>query len=81
LRDPELSVDEVVRLASDPEVRYAALWDSRVPAALLQSALLEPSGAFYAAANPAVPVAVMDALLDLASAPEDSGDQAPAPGA
>jgi hypothetical protein len=66
LRDPELSVPEVVRLTADPEVGVWALRDARVPTANLQAALLESTWALAVAANPRLPEAVMHALLDLA---------------
>jgi hypothetical protein len=77
LRDPELSVDEIVRLAADPQLRSAALRDARIPTAHLQAALLDNTGAHAAAANPTLPDNVMHTLLDLAAVPQDPATQPP----
>jgi len=71
LRDPELTVDEVVRLAEDPLTRSAALRDARMPKADVQAALLDGSWARAAAGSPALPDTVMHTLLDLAGVPAD----------
>ncbi|MFC7483869.1 hypothetical protein ACFQX7_32920 [Luedemannella flava] len=71
LRDPQLPVDEVVRLAADPYTRTAALRDARMPTADLQKALLDDFDARAAAGNPTLPATVMHALLDLAEVPQD----------
>ena len=71
LRDPELTVDEVVRLAEDPLTRSAALRDARMPKADVQAALLDGSWARAASGSPALPDTVMHTLLDLAGVPAD----------
>lgn len=78
LRDPELSVAEVVRLASDPELRGAAVSDPRLPTADLEAVLFGGDGyAGAAASNPRLPPAVMHLLLDLAAVPQDPDAAAP----
>lgn len=71
LKDPDLPIDEVVRMAADPSTRAAALRDTRVPIADLQNALLEDSTALADAGNPRLPAAVTHALLDPADVPPD----------
>ena len=75
LKDPELAVEEVIRLAAGPYTSDAALRDARMPTTDLQNALLDRSKARAAAGNPALPDSVMHALLDLAAVPHDTGGQ------
>jgi hypothetical protein len=76
LKDPELTVEEVVHLAAGPYTRDAALRDARMPTADVQAALLDTSKARAAAGNPTLPDSVMHALLDLAEVPHDAVNQA-----
>lgn len=68
LDDPEGGPELVLRLADDPEVGCWAVRDPRLPAAELLRRLTLPAQASAAANNPALPVAVMHRLLDLAQA-------------
>lgn len=71
LRDPELPIDEVLRMAADPYVGSAALRDARMPRGRVQAALLDSRWGAAAAGNSALPGAVMHAFLDLAGVPAD----------
>ncbi|GAA1189743.1 hypothetical protein F4556_006705 [Kitasatospora gansuensis] len=68
LDDPEAGPELVLRLADDPEVGGWAVRDPRLPADELLRRLTLPAQASAAAGNPALPVAVMHRLLDLARA-------------
>ncbi|WP_331727793.1 hypothetical protein [Streptomyces sp. NBC_00158] len=75
LDDPEAGPELVLRLADDPEVGGWAVRDPRLPSDELLQRLTLPAHAAAAAGNPALPVAVMHHLLDLARArrPQVSG--------
>ncbi|MFE4174192.1 hypothetical protein ACFRR7_19440 [Streptomyces sp. NPDC056909] len=66
LDDPEAGPELPLRLADDPDVGDWAVRDPRLPAGELLRRLSLPDSAFAAAANPALPPAVMHQLVDLA---------------
>ncbi|MFI5671769.1 HEAT repeat domain-containing protein [Streptomyces sp. NPDC051704] len=66
LDDPDGGPDLVLRLADDPAVSAWAVQDPRLPAGELLRRLALRDSARSAAANPALPPAVMHRLLDLA---------------
>ncbi|MFF4104693.1 HEAT repeat domain-containing protein [Streptomyces sp. NPDC001903] len=66
LSDPDGGPALVLRLADDPAVSAWAVQDPRLPAGELLRRLALPGSARSAAANPALPPAVMHRLLDLA---------------
>ncbi|GHH82598.1 hypothetical protein GCM10018781_67850 [Kitasatospora indigofera] len=66
LDDPEAGPELPLRLADDPEVGVWAVRDPRLPAGELLRRLALPGSAFAAAANPALPPAVMHRLVDAA---------------
>ncbi|MEU2390521.1 PE-PGRS family protein [Streptomyces sp. NPDC007369] len=63
--DPRLSADSAVRLLGDPDssVRAAAARHPRLPVPVLARLLAGPETAECAAANPALPLAVMERLV------------------
>lgn len=72
LRDPDASPSLVERLSRDANVivRQAAAHDPRLPVPRLLELLDDPDLDIVAAANPALPVAEMRALLDRAGVPD-----------
>ncbi|MFF1957049.1 HEAT repeat domain-containing protein [Streptomyces sp. NPDC058220] len=66
LDDPEAGPELPLRLADDPDIGVWAVRDPRLPATELLRRLTLPDSAFAAAANPALPPAVMHQLVDLA---------------
>ncbi|CAL9640807.1 hypothetical protein [Streptomyces sp. enrichment culture] len=77
LRDPDASPSLVERLSRDPagRVREVAALDPRLPVPRLIELLHDPDLAYAAAANAALPVAEMRALLDRAGVPPLAGDR------
>jgi hypothetical protein len=71
LRDPDATPELVERLSRDgaASVRSAAAFDRRLPVPRLLELLEDPQVCASAAANPALPVAAMTALLDRAGVP------------
>ncbi|GAA4889009.1 hypothetical protein ACFPM3_18890 [Streptomyces coeruleoprunus] len=71
VRDPAATAGLVERLSRDPdaEVRRAAARDPRLPVPRLVELLEDPDAGAAAAANPLLPVAEMEALLERAGVP------------
>ncbi|MFI9585590.1 hypothetical protein ACIHCQ_27940 [Streptomyces sp. NPDC052236] len=66
MRDPEATPELIERLSrdTDPSVRGTAARDPRLSLARVRELLAEPETAYYAAANPTLPVDDMHAVLD-----------------